>query len=58
MRASQKTETTLKNITESQEFLNIDKILKTNAAATKRQLPQQKFKKFNYLKYKLQPIKR
>ena len=30
------TETTLKNLTESQEFINIDKIMKTNIEATKR----------------------
>ena len=47
----------MKNLTENQKFLNIDKMLKTDAASTKRQLPQRKFKKFNYLKYKLQPIK-
>ena len=29
----------------------------TNVEATKRQLQQRKFKKFNYLKYKTQPIK-
>ena len=32
------TETTLRNLTENQEFPNIDKILKTNIEATKRQL--------------------
>ena len=47
----------MKNLTENQKFLNIDKMLKTDAASTKRQLPQRKFKKFSYLKYKLQPIK-
>ena len=51
------TETTLRNLTENHEFLNIDKILKTNVDVTKRQLQQRKFKKFNYLKYKTQPIK-
>ena len=50
-------EATLRNLTENQEFLNIDKVLKANVEATKRQLQQQKFKKFNNLKYKLQPIK-
>ena len=50
------TETTVRNLTENQEFLNIDKILKTNIEVTKRQLQQRKFKKFNYLKYKPQPI--
>ena len=44
-------------LTEKNEFLNIDKILKTNVDVTKRQLQQRKFKKFNYLKYKTQPIK-
>ena len=47
----------MRNLTENQEFLNIDKILKTNIEATKCQLQQWKFKKFNYLKYKPQPIK-
>ena len=51
------TESILTNLTENQEFLNIEKILKTNEKATKRQLQQWKFKKFNYLKYKPQPIK-
>ena len=32
------TEATQRNLTENQEFLNIDKILKTNVEATKRQL--------------------
>ena len=44
------TEPILINLTENQEFLNIDKILKTNEKATKRQLQHWKFKKFNYLK--------
>ena len=44
--------------TENQEFLIYNfKILKTNVEATKRQLEQWKLKKFNYLKYKPQPIK-
>ena len=47
----------MRNLTENQEFLNIDKVLKTNVEATKRQLQQRKFKKFNNLKYKPQPIK-
>ena len=51
------TETTLRNLTENQEFLNIKKILKKNLEATKSQLQQGKFKKFYYLKYKRQPIK-
>ena len=51
------TEATLRNLTENQEFLNIDKVLKTNVEATKRQLQQRKFKKLNNLKYKPQPIK-
>ena len=51
------TETTFRNLTENQELLKIDKILKINVEATKRQLQQRKFKKFNYLKYKTQPIK-
>ena len=51
------TETTLRNLTENQEFLSIDKILKTNVEATKRQLQQPKFTKFNCLKYKPQLIK-
>ena len=51
------TEVTLRNLTENQEFLNLDKVLKTNVEATKRQLQQRKFKKFNNLKYKPQPIK-
>ena len=46
------TERTLRILIDNQEFLNIDKILKTNVEATKRQLEQWKFKKFNYLKYK------
>ena len=44
-------------LTKNQEFLNIDKVLKTNVEATKRQLQQRKFKKLNNLKYKPQPIK-
>ena len=32
------TEATLRNLTENQELLNIDKVLKTNVEATKRQL--------------------
>ena len=51
------TEATWRNVTENQEFLNIDKVLKTNIEATKRQLQQRKFKKFNNLKYKPQLIK-
>ena len=51
------TEATLRNLTENQEFLNIDKVLKTNVEATKRQLQQRKFKKFNNLKHKPQPVK-
>ena len=51
------TETIFRNLTENQEFLNIDNILKTDIEATKRQLHQRKFKKLNYLKYKPQPIK-
>ena len=50
------TEATWRNLTENQEFLNIDKVLKTNIEATKRQPQQRKFKKFNNLKYKSQPI--
>ena len=50
------TETTSRNLTENQEFLNIDIILKINVEATKCQLQQWKFKKLNYLKYKPQPI--
>ena len=49
------TEATWRNVTENQEFLNIDKVLKTNIEATKRQLQQRKFKKFNNLKYESQP---
>ena len=51
------TEPTLTNLTENQDFLNIDEILKTNVESTKSQLQQRKFKKSNYLKYKPQPIK-
>ena len=51
------TETTFRNLTENQELLKIDKILKINVEGTKRQLQQRKFKKFNHLKYKPQPIK-
>ena len=47
----------MRNLTENQEFLNIDKELKTNVEATKRQLQQQKLKKFKNLKSKPQPIK-
>ena len=50
------TETILRDLTVNQEFLNIGKILKTNIGATKLQLQQLKFKEFNYLKYKPQPI--
>ena len=52
------TEVTLRNLTENQEFLSIDKVLKTNVEATKRQLQQQKLKRFSNLKYKPQPIKK
>ena len=58
MRASKILKQPLRNLTENQVFLNIDKILKTNAEANKRQLQQQKFKTFIYLKYKPQPIKK
>ena len=51
------TEAILRNITENQEFLSIGKVLKTNVEAIKRQLQQRKFKKFNNLKYKPQPLK-
>ena len=51
-------ETTFRNLTENQELLKIDKILKINVEAAKRQLQQRKFKKFNHLKYKHQPIKK
>ena len=34
------TETTLRNLKENQELVNIDKTLKTNVEATKRQLQQ------------------
>ena len=51
------TEATFRNLTEYQEFLNIDKVLKTNVEASKSQLQQRKFKKFNNLKYKPHPIK-
>ena len=57
MRASKILKQPLRNLTENQVFLNIDKILKTTVEANKRQLQQQRFKNFNYLKYKLQPIK-
>ena len=36
------TELTLGILTKNQEFLNIDKVLKTNAEATKRQLRNSK----------------
>ena len=55
--STKNTETTLRNLTGNQEFLNIEKILKTNVEATKCQMHQWKFKKFNYRKYKPQPIK-
>ena len=45
------------HLTENQEFLNIDKVLKTNVEATKRQLEQRKLRRFNNLKYKAQPMK-
>ena len=51
------TEAILKILTENRIILNIDKILDINVEATKHQLQQQEFKKFSYLKYKLQPIK-
>ena len=44
------TEVTLRNLTENQEFLSIDKVLKTNVEATKRQLQQWKLKRFSNLK--------
>ena len=44
------TEVTLRNLTENQEFLSIDKVLKTNVEATKRQLQQRKLKRFSNLK--------
>ena len=52
------TEVTLRNLTENQEFLSIDKVLKTNVEASKRQLQQRKLKRFSNLKYKPQPIKK
>ena len=42
---------------ESRTFLSIGNILNTNVEATKRQLQQQTFKMFNYLKRQPQPIK-
>ena len=52
------TETTFRNLTENQELLKIDKILKISVEAVNRQLQQRKFKKFNHLKYKPQPMKK
>ena len=47
----------MRNLAENQEFLNIDKVLKTIVEATKHQLQQLKLKKFNNINYKAQPIK-
>ena len=47
------TETYLKNITEREEYQSIEKGIKNNGTNTKRLLQQRKFKKFNYLKHKL-----
>ena len=46
----------MRNVTENQVFLNVDKILKVNLESTKRQPQKWKFQKFNYLKYKHEPI--
>ena len=46
------TETQLKNITEKEEYQDIEKTIKNNEANIKRLLQQRKFKKFIYLKYK------
>ena len=40
----------------NRKLLKIDKILKTNEEATKHQLQQQKFKRFNYLPKKYQKL--
>ena len=50
------TETMLRNVG-NHKFLNIGKIWKTNVEATKSELQQRKFKKFNYLKYKPKPTR-
>ena len=47
----------MRNLAENQEFLNIDKVLKTIVEATKHQLQQLKLKKFNNINYKAQTIK-
>ena len=47
----------MRNLAENQEFLNIDKVLKTNVEATKHQLQNPKFKKFNNINYEAEPIK-
>ena len=46
------TETALKNAMEQEEFTRIQRAIETNAEATKRQLKQRKFKKYNTLKCK------
>ena len=41
------TEAILRNLTENQEFLNIDKILKINVEATKCRTPRPLIQQFN-----------
>ena len=46
------TGTDLKNVTAKEEYFQIEELIKTNVAKTKRSLFQRKLKKFNSLKYK------
>ena len=48
------TECTLKCATEKEEFVQIERTIKTNEEFTKRLLQQKKFKKINILKHKPQ----
>ena len=47
-------ECTLKCATENEEFVQIERTIKTNEEFTKRLLQQKKFKKINILKHKPQ----
>ena len=46
------TEVSLKQNMEKEEYRNIERVILQNEETTKRTLKQQKFKRFNYLKYK------
>ena len=46
------TEASLKQNIEKEEYKNIEEVILQNKETTKHTVKQQKFKKFNYLKYK------